>query len=84
MSIQRYDVTYRPEEDPQPWSEGRYVTYADHVAAYDDVKGRAYLSGAEAMRAACIAAVEAMHPSDLTDVPINKADVITILREVQP
>lgn len=57
MSIQRWGLS-------KSWI-GEYVTFQDHLAAYEDVKERAYRHGVEQSKEACIAAVEALgqqHP----------------------
>ena len=54
MSIQRWDMPgdYRMVARPD---DGPWVAYADHVAAYEDVKKRAYLHGLDAAREAVAA-----------------------------
>lgn len=103
--IHRYEPTEWGQMDAD--AEGGWVSYLSHVAEvervqalkYNQVKGwqdmlqaRAYGLGAEAMRAACIAAVERLpvavysyRPDEsLRDVGLWKSNVISALREVQP
>jgi signal peptidase I len=93
MSIQRY-VPLGGDNIPNP--NGEYVIYADHVAEvervhshYSDASalwGDGYDHGAEAMRAACIAAVEALpdDPQGWHGIMQHGLDrVLAALREVQ-
>lgn len=101
MSIQRWNLNHYPQW-PTAWEaheDGDWVTYADHVAEVERVErvtrervmqvtARAEHVAAEAMRAACLAAVEALlaeFPRD--EYPVaNSATwtALAALREVQP
>lgn len=70
---------------------GRWVAYEDHLAEVERTFAEAYdqgdASGQEAMRAACIAAVEALMGTLFKyDEPawVEKEEVLAALREVQP
>ena len=93
MSIQRWQQELTATEALYEDPEGVWVTYDDHIA---DSSGRwhdGYGDGAEAMRAACIAAVLAYAEERLTITknPNASMDITAALRvaadrlrEVQP
>jgi hypothetical protein len=68
MSIQRWDMPgdYRMVARPD---DGPWVAYADHVAAYEDVKKRAYLHGLDRAREAV--AVLADPQPDVEYLPVH-------------
>jgi hypothetical protein len=99
MSIQRlHPVTDYNSVWVEPDPDGEYVTYADHVAEVERVSVNAddwrdaVEQSAEAMRAACIAAVD--HDIDCRyqcDPDTDERDctcyyprIIALLREVKP
>jgi hypothetical protein len=96
MTVQRYDTDKNDHLIPK--DEGWLVAYADHVAEvervhshYSDASalwGDGYDHGAEAMRAACMAAIKALWTEDPSWDGTNwnnaLSSALEVVREVQP
>lgn len=83
MSIQRYESYDAWEADEY---EGRYVLYADHVAAVAEADDRAFNEGIADERARIKAAVQALAPIDqrvdengFVSLVYDKGEVLAII-----